>query len=307
MECMRKVYFLLNHKSHLLDLAGPCQALHEAHIRGAKIEIEYISFDATIETAQKLTLTNLKQPPTELEDHSILIVAASLYEDSIFSDSASLKSIQWLKQLDVRHILVIGVCTGSFLLAKAGLLDHKKCTTHHSLTQVLQENFPQVQVVPDQIFVQDKQIFTTAGVTAGIDLILYLLENEYGIDFSLAVARDLVVYRRRMANDSQFSVHLKYRHHISPLIHQVQDYILKHYKQPIQQQDLAENYHISLRHLQRSFKTFTGITIHKYINMLRFEEAKALMKNSYKIEYAAFLAGFPNSNALRKQLEQEKY
>lgn len=306
MSQVRKIYFLINKNFHLLDLAGPVQALHEAKNLGANFDIQYVSFTEQVTSAQNLQINNLEYPPSQVEDDSIVIVAASQYKEDIFKDKESLDSAKWISSIYNKNITVIGICTGCFLLAYSGILDHKKCTTHHSLTETLQQKFPQLNVIPDQIFVKDINIFTTAGVTAGIDLILYLLEVNFNLDLSLQVARDLVVYRRRMSNDSQHSIHLYYRNHISPLIHTVQDYISNNYNQHIDQSQLAENYNISLRHLQRSFKSFTGITIHKYINMIRLEEAKSLMKNGYKTEYAAHLTGFPNANSLRALLNKDK-
>lgn len=301
---IRKIYFLLNKNFHLLDLAGPAQALQEAILLGANFEINYIGFSDKINSAQNLKVINIDPPPTVIEDNSIVIVTASQYKDVIFKDPESILSAKWLNSIYNPNITLIGICTGCFLIAQSGLLDHKKCTTHHSLTNILQKKYPQLQVVPDQIFVQDTNIFTTAGVTAGIDLILYLLEKYFNLNLSLQVARDLVVYRRRMSNDSQHSTHIQYRNHISPLIHKVQDYISKNYTQNINQSQLAEDHNISLRHLQRSFKIFSGITIHKYINLIRLEEAKSLIENGYKTEYAAYLTGFPNTSSLRKLLNK---
>lgn len=306
MRQVRKIYFLLNKNFHLLDLAGPAQALYEAKNLGAKFDINYISFSQQIISAQNLQVNGLQYPPSKIEDNSIVIVAASQYTEELFKDNESLQSARWLSSIYNSNITIIGVCTGCFLLAYSGILDYKKCTTHHSLLENIKQKFPQLNVIPDQIFVKDKNIFTTAGVTAGIDLILYLLEIDFNLDLSLQVARDLVVYRRRMSNDSQYSIHLKYRNHVSPLIHKVQDYILKNYKDPIDQLELANINNISLRHLQRSFKNFTGTTIHKYINMIRLEEAKSLIENGYKIEYAAHLTGFSNTNSLRILLNRLK-
>lgn len=305
MSGVRKIYFLLNKDFHLLDLAGPAQALQEAIFLGANFKIHYIGFVDQIDSAQNLKVINIDPPPVEIEDNSIVIVTASQYNKDIFKDPESILSSKWLTSIYNPNITLVGICTGCFLIAKSGLLDHKKCTTHHSLTNTLQQKYPQLQVVPDQIFVQDTNIYTTAGVTAGIDLILYLLEVNFSLNLSLQVARDLVVYRRRMSNDSQHSTHIQYRNHISPLIHKVQDYISKNYTEHINQSQLAEDNNISLRHLQRSFKSFTGVTIHTYINMIRLEEAKSLIENGYKIEYAAHLTGFPNSNSLRMLLNKK--
>lgn len=298
------VYFLINEGVHLLDLAGPVQAFHEASKMGADIVINYVGFEEKFLSHQGLYLNNISQPPKEVESQSIVIVAASYYHERTYTDISSQKSIKWLKDLEEKNILLIGICTGSILLAKAKILDGKKCTCHHSMKNIMKQQFPSLQFVSDCIFVEDRNVITTAGVTAGLDLALEIIDRYFGFDLSIKVARDLVIHRRRLANDPQISVHLKYRNHISPLIHEIQDYIQKNHLQEISQNEMAETVNVTIRHLQRVFKKYTGITIHQYICIFRVEHAEKLMSNGYSLDYAAHSSGFPNSSSLRKYLKQ---
>lgn len=308
------IYFLLNKDAHLLDLAGPIQAFHEASKRGAAIELHYIGFENELTSHQGLQFSNIKAPPETLEDNAIIIISASHYNETVYSDSSSLESITWLKQianntpdLSADHSqtpLIVGICTGSILLAKANLLNGRRCTTHHSLRGVIETQYPKVNFEWERIFVEDSNVITTAGVTAGLDLALHLIERLFGYEMSLQIARDLVVYRRRMSNDPQLSIHVQYRNHVHPVVHNVQDYIQTHFQQKISQQTLADLQGVSMRHLQRIFKQATGTTIHQYLNYYRTEHAKGMMSQHSNIEYIAHASGFPNSNSLRQCLKQ---
>lgn len=298
------VYFLINKGVHLLDLAGPAQAFQEASALGAAIKIHYIGFQQQIESFQGLNLSQITLPPKQIEVQSVVIVVGSHYYEGIYSDVASQKSLQWLKQLDSRNILLVGICTGSFLLAKASLLDGKQCTTHHSVKNSLQKQFPKVNVVSDCIFVEDNQVITTAGVTAGLDVALEIIDRYFGQELAIKVARDLVIHRRRLANDPQISVHLHYRNHISPLVHEAQDYIEKNYLSVLSQNTIAEELQVSLRHLQRVFKQYTGVTMFEYGCILKVEHAGKLISNGYNLLYVSHASGFPNIHSLKKYLKK---
>ena len=146
---------------------------------------------------------------------------------------------------------------------------------------------------------------------------LHLIEKQFGARMALQIARDLVVYRRRLPNDPQLSIHMQYREHIHPLVHKVQDYIQANFQTQISQADLAQINNVSIRHLQRAFKQATDTTIHRYINHYRTEHAKAMLssastsavthsniKPSTNLEYIAHASGFPNSDSLRKALKR---
>ena len=293
------IFFLINHGMHLLDIAGPCQALHEANKQTMMFKIYFVGFSPVIHSHQGLDLTNILEPPIEVPERSIIFVCASKYEPNIYSDPESTRSIEWLQGAIREDTLVVGICTGAFMLAKAGLIDDKEVTTHHSLTNELAQQFPKTHVLTDRIFVRSGNIFTSAGVTAGIDTTLFLISHLASTRISVDVARDLVVHRRRMANDKQISDHLKYRNHISPLVHAVQDYISEHFREALNIADVCTLHRVSQRHMQRIFKEHTNITVRDYIASLRLEEARQLLENGMGVEQAAHLAGFPNPSSFR--------
>ncbi|MDO6708575.1 GlxA family transcriptional regulator [Photobacterium sp. 1_MG-2023] len=293
------IYFLLTPDVHLLDLAGPCQAFHEALSQGMPLELHYIGDQTTCHSHQGLTFCGIEPLPESLPEPSIVMVCASKYHHGIYRNQASEHCIDWLRTVPQSQTTIVGICTGAFLLGLAGWLNDRHCTTHHQLTQQLSEQFPATTVLPERIVVQDGQVYTTAGVTAGIDLALQLIEARNGSAFAMNIARELVVYRRRMANDPQISKQLSYRSHISPLVHAIQDDLQRRISEKITLNDVAARFRVSSRHMQREFKQATGITIRAYLVELRLEEAKSYLDNGETIESAALKSGFPQASALR--------
>lgn len=168
---------------------------------------------------------------------------------------------------------VVSVCTGAFLLAAAGLLDGKRATTHWRYAGLLQSAYPAVRVDIDRIFIQDGNIWTAAGLTAGIDLALALIEADYGAAAARGVARDMVVYHRRLGGQSQFSALLD----ITPASGRIRDalcYARDHLHEPLSVERLAEVACISLRQFNRIFCNATGTTPAKAIERLRLEAAR---------------------------------
>ncbi len=293
------IYFLINNNFHILDLSGPCQVFHEANQIDRRFELHYIAFSNLVESYQGLNISNVVDPPEIIPPKSIVIVCASKYDSELFTDENSKKSICWLQKIAPLDITIAGICTGAFLLAKAGLLNNQQCTTHHRYTEELGTRYPLLRVLKDRIYVKSDNIYTSAGVTAGIDLCLELISDLIDKKCSVTIARDLVVSRRRMANDSQLSEHFSHRNHVSPMIHSIQDYISKTFTEKITYSLLCKKFNISLRHLQRLFYDVTGTTIKKYITELRLEEAKSLIGNNKTIDQAAFLSGFSTPSSLR--------
>lgn len=296
---MINIYFLISSNVHLLDLACACQTFDEANKFGCEYKLHYISFSQSISSQQGLQLTGLILPPEIIIPDSIIIVCASNYSKQVYSDTESQLAIDWLRSLYNEKLIFMSICTGAFLLGKAGILNGQHCTTHHSYTDELSVQFPKAKVVKDILFVKSKNVFTSAGVTAAIDLSLNLIESHYSTKISIDVARDLVVHRRRMANDPQLSKHLIFRNHISALIHSIEDYINLNFKMKIKVEDIAKIHSVSVRHLQRSFKECTGSTISNYINLMKLEEARHLIKDGMSIENASYEVGFQQVSSLR--------
>ena len=208
----------------------------------------------------------------------------------------------WLRLAAGRARRVTSVCTGAFLLARAGLLDGRRATTHWNACAALARNYPSVQVEPDPIFVRDGNVYTSAGVTAGIDLALALVEEDLGPERALAVARDLVLFIRRPGGQAQFSAGLAGQAASRPGIRDLQAWIADHLDHDLSVPALAERAFMSPRNFARVFAREVGLTPAAYVESLRLERARALLEASDEIqlEEVALRCGFGTVETLRR-------
>lgn len=210
------------------------------------------------------------------------------------------QTIDFISTSPQHYRRVIAICTGAFLLAEAGLLDGRQATTHWHDARNLRNQYAQVKVDDDKIFIQDGQIWTSAGMTAGIDLCLQLLEDDQGAEFAKAVARKLVVYHRRGGGQSQFSSLLEMSPE-SDRIQKVITYVRENLNKPLAVEELAEVAHLSTRQFSRSFHTETGMTPAKAVENIRVETARSLLDESHhSIEQVARQTGFSDRNHMRR-------
>ena len=196
---------------------------------------------------------------------------------------------------------VISICTGAFVLAKSGLLRGKSCTTHWSRTEELIEQYPDLKVKPDAIFIQDDNVYTSAGITAGIDLALALVEEDYGSTMALEIARMLVLYMRRSGGQSQFSAPLELRSKAGEEFSQLHDWILENVESPLLIEDLAEQVMMSPRNFSRIFSEKTGMTPGKYVELMRLGKARELLESGKQaVEAIARISGFQKEERMRR-------
>lgn len=300
-----KVYFAITDNVHILDLAGPVQVFYEAKMYGQPYEIVYISNKQHLLLASNLLISNLHS----FDEHNPGaedIVFVPGFTLNTFLKEAEDPFLNWLHKAHTNKAIICSVCTGAFALAASGVLNGKPCTTHWRYVDVLQKTYPALQVNKDKVFVQHQNIYTSAGVTTGIDLALHLLEERHGAEFTFQVAKEIVAYIRRGGNEEQQSIFLQYRHHINSAVHSVQDYILKNLDRKITNEELSSLACTSLRNLTRLFKTTTGITIGAYTQRLRKEKAVQLLKGGNKVSYVAAICGFESTAQLRSMLKKNK-
>ena len=219
---------------------------------------------------------------------------------------AERKFFQWLKDCSERNITVCSICNGAFALGYAGLLKDTECTTHWRRVSDLQKLFPQAKVMADILYVKSNDVYTSAGISAGIDLALAILEDLKGALFTHKVARGLVVYHRRSGKHKQQSIYLDYRNHINPQVHEVQDYLIDNLSKENSIESLADMVGMSARNLSRVFKEKTGSTVLEYLTLLRKEFAQTMMNNpEYTIEYIASRCGFKTARQLQRILKSK--
>lgn len=276
-----KFVFLILPNIHILDLAGADQAIHEAIDYNADFEIEYCGIGENIFTTSGLPFGNIPHfSEVKLKKDDFLIIPGSSYNYLTSKEFLKNKDLfNWIKNQSISGINICSICMGAFVLAETGLLNEKKCTTHFKKTKELQHRYPRIKVLENILFTDEENIYTSAGIAAGIDLTLHIIEKLKGSQFAYWVARELVVYNRRKGNDNQESEFFKFRHHVHMGIHLVQDFIINNIHQKHNLFDLAEVANMSPRNFTRIFKKETGITVKHYMTIIRVVKAKELLKN----------------------------
>jgi transcriptional regulator GlxA family with amidase domain len=192
------------------------------------------------------------------------------------------------------------VCSGADALGWAGLLDGRKFTTHHDLTDELAARYPRASIVRDVLYVEDDRVITSAGIASGIDLALHLIATRHGPALAAKIAREMVVYARRNGDERQSSAMLRHRGHLSDVVHKVQDLIDQRYAERLPLVELADAGGVSERTLTRQFTLATGLTPLGYQQALRLERAEHLIGHGSTVQAAARAVGFEDPRMLRR-------
>ena len=301
---MNKAYFLVLPHVHMLDLAGPLQIIGTLSELGiADVAIQCIGPQQDIVTFQNVALRHISPLPDKIDTDDVVFVIGSKLDEKLMSSPAWMQAAEWLrKQVSGVRIPphVAGICTGTFLLGDAGLLDGRLCTTHHQFVLQLRRLHPAAQVVDNRICVQDGKLWTSAGVASGIDLALQLIAQAFGDHVAIQIARENVVHFRRFSNDPELGVRFRYRAHGNQLVHSMQDEISNNLSKAWTCEALARKSGFSSRHLARIFKAETGITMKRYQMELRMDLARRLITGStLTLERIAERCGFSSMQAFR--------
>jgi transcriptional regulator GlxA family with amidase domain len=293
----RRALFAYFPHCEVLDFAGPLQALHEVNSFVADAyEIVHCGAVENAKTAQGLVLAALTPLPQPRASDVIFIPGFPVHR------AQPTKQLdRWLQHAHNEGAQILSTCTGAFVLARAGLLDGRSCTTHWKRAKELQAACPRTRVLTTQLYVRDGSITTSAGITAGIDMTLDFIQREHGAIVASNVAREMVVYIRRDGTQKQESVYLAYRSHIDLGIHAVQDWLIAHPAEKGRLAHLAAIAHMSVRSLTRSFQRATGVSIGEYRRRLRLEHAKMLLADPARtIDAVAADSGFADARQLRR-------
>ncbi|MDT7519523.1 helix-turn-helix domain-containing protein [Rhodoferax sp. TBRC 17660] len=294
------IYLVLTPNVLMLDYAGPAEALRMARDMGAPIALHACGPQGDIPTSLNTGLTGLEALPSALPERSLVLVVGNSNEAVDYATDAARTVVHWLQALPLGTRLA-SICSGALLLAQAGCLDGRHCTTHHTLIADLQALAPRAQVVSDRIFVDDGEVLTSAGITTGIDLALYLIEQEAGAELAARVARRLVMYQRRGTHDPQVSPWLAHRNHMHPAVHRAQDAVAREPQRNWTLAGLADVACVSPRHLTRLFAQHAGISVVVYQQQLRIARAKQLLaQHGWPVERVAEACGFASARDLRR-------
>lgn len=300
---MRTLAFIIPPHVELLDLAGPVQVFTEAKGYGLEAELKFYTFAAEPISTSGLGFENIShyREARLLEGDYVFVPGMNFEYVSSIAFRAERDFFNWLKRCSESKITVCSICNGAFALGEAGLLRKTECTTHWKRVQALQQQFPDAKVVADILYIKSNNVYTSAGISAGIDLSLAIVESLKGPLFAHKVARELVVYHRRSGRHKQQSVYLDYRNHINPQIHEVQDYLVDNLSKENNIEDLAALVGMSPRNLSRVFKEMTGSTVLEYLTQLRKEYASTMLNNpEYTVEYIASQCGFKTARQLHR-------
>ncbi|MCW2599833.1 MAG: transcriptional regulator [Frankiales bacterium] len=282
----------------MLDVAGPSEVFAESNRLGANYQLAVcaVGGGAVMSSTGMRISADLDAAADGLGFDTLLVMGGDLLPtrpiDPELRDA--------VRGLAARSRRVCSICTGAFILAAAGLLDGHRATTHWQHTGLLARAYPAITVEPDAIFVRDGDLLTSAGVTAGIDLALALLEDDRGEDLARQVAQSLVVFLQRPGGQSQFSPSLQGPRPRTPLLRAVFDAVAADPAADHSIATLAAHASLSPRHLTRLFHDELGTTPAKYVDAVRFDSAKAALDAGLGVSEAAERAGYGSPESLRR-------
>lgn len=302
----RQVAILLYPGVQSLDVTGPLEVFAGAQRlldAGARPERGYAITLLARESAPMETSSGLQVHPHATLAHvphrldTLIVPGGSGREDAC----RERETLAWLSRHGKRARRTASVCTGAFLLAEAGLLEGRRATTHWAYASELQRSYPGVQVDPEPIYVRDGSVWTSAGVTAGIDLALALVEEDIGRESALTIARHLVMFLRRPGSQAQFSATLAAQRAAREPLREVQRMVLEDVAGDHTVQEMAARAHMSPRHFARAFRAETGLTPGRYVQRVRLEAARRELEDGREpIASVAKACGFGTAETMRR-------
>lgn len=283
----------------LLDVTGPIEVFATANDFGARYRVQIVSEDgAEVITSAGTRLGADLSVDDVREPSDVLVIPGGPEWETLIKDDGFLNAV---RRLNEKSRCTASVCTGAFLLAAAGLLDGRRAATHWRWSQQLALRFPSVQVVPDAIFVRDGQLMTSAGVTAGIDLALAVVEEHYGADIARSAAKDMVVFMQRPGGQSQFSARCQAPHTQQDTLRRVLDAVAQEPGGNHTLTAMARRAGVSVRHVTRLFYEEVGTTPARYVEQVRLEAAQGLLERSDdSMAVVARRTGFGSPESLRR-------
>ncbi|HEY4249127.1 MAG TPA: helix-turn-helix domain-containing protein [Lacunisphaera sp.] len=287
-----------------LDLIGPLQAFQlGGGICHHPYDIVVCGLTSSVPVAGNLHFSNLV-PYREIKiDRDDILFIAGCTPEVLHSAEFLRKNralFKWIRQGWESGATICSICTGSYLLAEAGVLDGKACATHWLDVDELQRRYPKIEVKRGILFVQAGNVFTSAGIASGIDMAIHLIGLRHGPKVAFEMARFLVVYLRRSGDFEQESVYLKFRNHLDDVVHRAQNILIEKLDRPPGLERLAAQVGASARNLSRRFRQSLQLSVGGYLQELRLEHARALLREEgSKVEDVAHACGFSGSRQLR--------
>jgi transcriptional regulator GlxA family with amidase domain len=290
---MQRVVIVVFDRLQSLDASGPFEVLRLGgyHVELASPTGESVRSENGLVLGVDRALSSVRGPL------DTLLVAGGHVEEAMH-DPVILRG---LRRLAPQSRRIASVCSGAFLLAEAGLLDGRRATTHWGGCEYLARAYPAIRVEPDPIFVRDGDVWTSAGVTAGMDLALALVEEDRGREVALDIARGLVMYVQRPGGQAQFSAALRSQRADREPLREVQAWVAEHLDADLSVERLAARAAMSPRHFARAFRAESGVTPARYVEDLRVEAARRLLESTTRpVADISATCGFGTAETMRR-------
>ncbi|OUS30308.1 hypothetical protein A9Q99_07510 [Gammaproteobacteria bacterium 45_16_T64] len=294
----RKIAILCFEQCQMLDLSGPMDVLTDGAIPAARgYDLDVLSIEGgLLRSSSGLMIHTEKCKPLAGYD-SLMVIGGQ----GVFAAIADSRLVEYIQAQAPEVSRVISICTGAFLLAQAGLLNGRAATTHWVCTRELQQLFPRVKVLPDDLYVKSGNVYTSAGVTAGIDLTLSIVAEDLGHDISMQIAKSLVVYYHRPGGQKQFSSPLNAQLEARPMFDKTRLYIEENLHSKLTVEVLSSVANMSERNFSRQFSSGMGVTPAKYVEGKRIDRIKLLLESThYQLDNIAELTGFASVDVMRR-------
>jgi transcriptional regulator GlxA family with amidase domain len=277
----KRVWFLLVPGTGALNIAGPWEVLGHANdvLGRTAYALEVLGPRApSVETRHGLVVGGLRPLPRSGDRLPDVAIVAGAPVRPLPDVDARL--VPWLRRFHARIPTVVSICTGAFALAAAGALDGRRATTHWMFLDELRARFPAVRVVDEGIFVKDRGVWTSAGITTGIDLLLSMVEDDHGHRVAMAVARRMVLFLRRSGHQAQFSSALRRQEQEPPRLRDISTFVLEHLDEPLLVERIARRIGMSPRTLSRWSREHLGESPAELVRRLRVDEARRLLEET---------------------------
>lgn len=306
----RRIVVVTNPNARSLEYMGPMQVFDEA-----RLFLEYygrpdLAYDIEVVTTgagpiydrKGLSITAATPYYRVRGKVDTLLFQAADEHDECLRDE---RFIAWVAKMSRRVRRIVSICTGSFILAEAGVLDGRRATTHWCACEDFRRRYPRVTLEPDPIYVRDGHVYTSAGATSGMDLAIALVEEDYGTEFARRVAQGLVMFLRRPGNQAQFSVQVATEVPDAGADREIQDYVFDHLEGDLRVEALAERFGMSPRHFTRVFKRRVGLAPGRYVEQCRLERARQVLEETdAPLSEIASRCGYASADGLRLAFER---
>jgi transcriptional regulator GlxA family with amidase domain len=293
---MRKVVIVGPPPVQILDVTGPLEVFSNAP--GYEIQLANPGLERTLKTNRGVMLADAIPIADVQGPIDTLVIAGGPGAENGSYDP---NFVAWIAKAGSQARRVASICTGAFLLAEAGLLNGKQAVTHWTFCDRLAREYPKVAVRPEPIFLRDGSIYTSAGITAGIDLSLTLVEEDHGHETALRIARFLVMFLVRPGGQAQYSHMLSHQAVTSQPLRELQVWMLQHLREPLTVESLAERIGMSARHFTRVCLRETGMNPGQFVDRMRVEAAQQIIDSSSQgLKEIADSCGFQSADAMRR-------